>query len=253
MNTKVDFSDIKGQVALVTGSGQGIGKAIAEKLAAHGAHIVISDVNPETARKTADEIAGMGVETLSAACDVSSKEQVDNMFQKILEKWGKLDILVNNAGITMDGLFIRMKEEQWQKVLSVNLFGVFLCSQAASNIMRKVRKGTIISISSIAAHGNPGQANYSASKAGVIGLSNTLARELAPLGIRSNAIAPGFIRTPMTDKIPEKHRERILAGIPLARPGEPEDVANAVLFLASDLASYITGHVLDVNGGITGL
>ncbi|MDH4261968.1 MAG: 3-oxoacyl-[acyl-carrier-protein] reductase [Spirochaetia bacterium] len=253
MINKYDFSDIKGQVVLVTGSGQGIGRSIAEKFAAHGANIVISDVNPETANKTATEIAQYGVETLAIACDVSKKEQVENMFQKILDKWGKLDTLVNNAGITMDGLFIRMKEEQWLKVLEVNLFGVFLCSQAASNIMRKVRKGSIISISSIAARGNPGQSNYSASKAGVIGLSNTLARELAPLGIRSNCIAPGFIKTPMTDKIPEKHRERMLSAIPLARAGEPDDVANAALFLASELSSYITGHVLDVNGGISGL
>jgi len=253
MTGKYDFSDIKGQVVVITGSGQGIGRAIAEKFAAHGANIVISDVNPETANKTAQEIAAYGVETLAIACDVSNKEQVDEMFAKTLEKWGKVDVLVNNAGITIDGLFIRMKEEHWLKVLSVNLFSAFLCSQAASNIMRKVRKGCIISISSIAARGNPGQANYSASKAGVIGLSNTLARELAPLGIRSNCIAPGFIRTPMTDKIPDKHKERILSGIPLARPGEPEDVANAALFLASGLASYITGHVLDVNGGISGL
>jgi len=253
MNKKYEFSDIKGQVVLITGSGQGIGRAIAEKFAAHGANIVISDVNPDTAAKTAGEIAQYGVETLSVACDVSNQEQVDAMFEKTLAKWGKVDTLVNNAGITMDGLFIRMKAEAWQKVLSVNLFSMFLCSQAAANIMRKVRKGSIISISSIAARGNPGQANYSASKAGVIGLSNTLARELAPLGIRSNCIAPGFIKTPMTDKIPDKHRERILSGIPLARAGEPEDVANAALFFASELSAYITGHVLDVNGGISGL
>jgi len=250
---KYDFADIKGQVVVVTGSGQGIGRAIAEKFAAHGANIVISDINPETAAQTAKEVAAMGVETISVSCDVSNKEQVDAMFQQALEKWGKVDTLVNNAGITMDGLFIRMKEEQWDKVLSINLKGVYLCSQAASNIMRKVRKGTIISISSIAAQGNPGQANYSASKAGVIGLSNTLARELAPLGIRSNAIAPGFIQTPMTDKIPDKHRERILAAIPLARAGQPDDVANAALFLASEMASYITGHVLNINGGISSL
>jgi 3-oxoacyl-[acyl-carrier protein] reductase len=249
---KYDFADIKGSVVLVTGSGQGIGKAIAEKFASFGANVVVSDLNKETAENTAKEISSMGVDTLAIACDVSNKEQVDSMFQKILEKWGKLDILVNNAGITMDGLFIRMKEEQWSKVLTVNLTSMFFCSQAAANIMRKVRKGVIVNVSSIAAHGNPGQANYSASKAGVIGLSNTLARELAPLGIRCNAIAPGFIKTPMTDKIPDKHKERILSNIPLARIGDPEDVANAVLFLSSDMAGYITGHVLNINGGIGG-
>jgi len=251
--SKYDFSDLKGSVVLVTGSGQGIGKAIAEKFASFGANIVVSDLNPETAEATAKEISAMGVETIAVPCDVSDKEQVDSMFAKVLEKWGKLDILVNNAGITMDGLFIRMKPEQWTKVLSVNLTSMFYCSQAAANIMRKVRKGVIVNVSSIAAHGNPGQANYSASKAGVIGLSNTLAKELAPLGIRCNAIAPGFIKTPMTDKIPDKHKERILANIPLARIGDPEDVANAVVFLSSEMAGYITGHVLNINGGIGGL
>lgn len=248
-----NFADIKGQVVLITGSGQGIGRAIAEKFAAHGANIVISDINPETAKNTAAEIAAYGVETLAVACDVSNKEQVDRMFAQTVEKWGKVDTLVNNAGITMDGLLIQMKEEQWLKVLQVNLFSAFLCSQAAVNVMRKVRKGSLISISSIAAHGNPGQANYSASKAGLIALSNTIAREYASRNIRSNCIAPGFIKTAMTDKMDDKYKEPILKAIPLARIGEPEDIANAALFLASNLSSYITGQVLDVNGGLTGL
>lgn len=250
---KHDFSEIKGQVVVVTGSGQGIGKAIAEKFAAHGAHVVITDINQETAEATATELQTHGIETLAVACDVSKKEQVDNLFAKAVEKWGKVDILVNNAGITKDGLFIRMKEEAWDAVINVNLKGAYLCSQAAANIMRKARKGCIVSISSIAATGNPGQANYSASKAGVIGLSNTLAKELAPLGIRSNAVAPGFIHTAMTDKIPEKYRTKIIDAIPLKRIGEPDDVAKVILFLASELAEYITGQVIHINGGITNL
>ncbi len=249
----MEFSEMKDQVAIVTGSGQGIGRAIAEIYASHGVKIAVSDINQETANRAAEEIAKLGVETTAVACDVSQKEQVDKMFAAVLEKWGKIDILVNNAGITMDGLFIRMKEEQWNKVLNVNLNGVYLCSQAAANIMRKVRSGCIINMASIAAQGNPGQANYSASKAAVIGLTKTLARELAPLGIRCNAIAPGFIHTPMTDKMADKHKDRIIEAIPLKRPGEPLDVANAALFLASSMSSYITGHVLDVNGGISGL
>jgi len=254
MINKYDFSDIKGQVVLVTGSGQGIGRAIAENFAAHGANVVISDINNDTASKTAGEIAAAyGVETLAIACDVSNKEQVDAMFGKVVEKWSKLDILVNNAGITMDGLLIQMKPEQWSKVLQVNLFSAFLCSQAAINIMRKARKGCIINISSIAAKGNAGQANYSASKAGLIALSNSIAREYASRGIRSNCIAPGFIKTAMTDKMDEKYKEPILKAIPLGRIGEPEDIANAALFLASNLGSYVTGHVLEVNGGLSGL
>lgn len=250
---KNEFSELKDQVAVITGSGRGIGRCIAEKFAEYGVKVAISDIDLETANDTASEISKMGVETAAFACDVSKKEEVDALIGGTVEKWGKIDILINNAGITMDGLFIRMKEEQWSKVIEVNLKGVYLCAQAAANVMRKVRSGVIINMASIAAEGNPGQANYSASKAAVIGLTKTLAKELAPLGIRSNAIAPGFIHTPMTDKIPDKHRERIVEAVPLKRVGEPIDVANAALFLASPMASYITGHVLNVNGGITSL
>jgi len=250
---RYQFDDLNKKVVVVTGSGQGIGKAIALLFADHGANIVITDINQETANQTAEEIKTRGVDAIAVASDVSSKDDVNNLFAKAVEKWGRVDVLINNAGITMDGLFIRMKEEQLDRVLDINLKGTFLCAQAAANVMRKERSGVIINISSIAAQGNPGQANYSASKAGVIGLTKTLAKELAPLGIRCNAIAPGFIHTPMTDKIPEKYKEKVLAAIPLARFGEPDDVAKVALFLASDLSSYITGHILDINGGISGL
>ncbi|MES0491086.1 MAG: 3-oxoacyl-ACP reductase FabG [Leptospirales bacterium] len=248
-----EFESIEGKVAVITGSGRGIGKGIAEKLASHGAHVVISDIDMQTAEATAEEIAKTGVETLAVSCDVSNEEDVKNMFAKTFEKWGKVDILINNAGINKDGLFIRMKPDAWKKVIDVNLTGMFYCTQAAANIMRKQRSGTIVCISSIAANGNPGQANYSASKAGVIGMANTLAKELAPFGIRVNCVSPGFIDTPMTQAIPEKHKVRIIESIPLNRAGKPEDIAKAVLFLTSDMAEYITGHVLNINGGITAL
>ncbi|MDH5720778.1 MAG: 3-oxoacyl-ACP reductase FabG [Spirochaetia bacterium] len=250
---KYSFEDIKDKVVIVTGSGQGIGRDIAEHFADYGAKIVITDIHEDTAQATAEEIAKKGVDTHSVVCDVSNFEQVKNMVDNTVEKWGKIDILVNNAGITMDNFFIRMKPEQWNKVIDINLNGVYNCTYAAVGVMRKVKSGNIVNISSISAQGNPGQANYSASKAGVIGFTKTLGRELASMGIRVNAVAPGFIKTAMTDKIPEEIRERMLKGIPLGRPGYPEDVANAVLFLASDLSSYVTAHVLDVNGGISGL
>ncbi|MDH5716222.1 MAG: 3-oxoacyl-ACP reductase FabG [Spirochaetia bacterium] len=247
------FQDLKDKVVIITGSGQGIGKSIAEHFADNGSHVVISDIHEETAQNTADEIKKKGVDTLAVVCDVSKYDDAKNLVSKTVEKWGKVDILINNAGITMDGLFLRMKPEQWQKVLDVNLTGVYNCTHCAVNVMRKERKGNIISLSSISAQGNPAQANYSASKAGVIGFTKTLGKELASLGIRVNAIAPGFIQTAMTDKIPEELREKMIAHIPLGRPGQPEDIANAALFLASEMSSYITAHVLDINGGIAGL
>ena len=248
-----EFKSLKDQVVIITGSGQGIGKEIAIELANVGAKVVITDVNKETAQNTAEEIVQSGGQAMAVVCDVTNSESVHAMFDEVMAKYETVDILINNAGITMDGLFIRMKEEAWRKVIEVNLTGMFLCSQVASNIMRKARKGNIICISSIAAGGNPGQANYSASKAGVIGLSNTLAKELAPFKIRVNSIAPGFVNTPMTQKMADKHKDRIISAIPLGRAGEPEDIANLVLFLASDLSAYITGQVIHVNGGITGL
>lgn len=250
---KYQFEDLKDAVVIITGSGRGIGKGIAEVFADFGSKIVITDIDENTAKETAAEIAKKGVETLSYVCDVSKFDQVEAMMVDVAAKWGKIDVLVNNAGITQDGLFLRMKPEQWQKVLDINLTGTYNCTSAAVNVMRKAKKGAIINISSIAAGGNPGQANYSASKAGVIGFTKALGKELAPMGIRVNAIAPGFIQTAMTDKIPEKLREMMLQAIPMKRPGQPEDIAKAIVFLASELSSYITAQVIDVNGGLASL
>ncbi len=243
--------DLKGKAAIVTGSARGIGKAIAEKLAEAGANVLINDINEDSAKQTAQEIAQKyGVETIFFACDISKEEQANQLVETCKEKWGKVDILVNNAGITKDTLLLRMNKEQWDQVINVNLTGTFLCTRAAFKIMMNQRSGVIINISSIAGeNGNVGQANYSASKAGVIGFTKTVAVEGAARGVRCNAIAPGFIQTAMTDAIPDKIKEKMIASIPLKRPGQPEDIANAVLFLASDLSSYITGQVLDVNGG----
>ncbi|MCS6985216.1 MAG: 3-oxoacyl-ACP reductase FabG [Leptospiraceae bacterium] len=247
------FEDLKDAVVIVTGSGRGIGKAIAELFAEYGSKVVITDIDEATAKATAEEIAGKGGQTLSYTCDVAKMESVESMVNDVVAKWGKIDVLVNNAGITMDGMFLRMKSDQWQRVIDINLTGTYNCTFAVVQHMRKTKKGAIVNISSIAAHGNPGQANYSASKAGVIGFTKALGKELAPFGIRVNAVAPGFVQTAMTDKIPEKLREQMLAAIPMRRPGQPIDIARVVLFLASELSSYITAAVIDVNGGIAGL
>ncbi len=243
--------DLKGKTAIITGSARGIGKAIAEKLAQAGANVLINDISEEQARQTAEEISKKySVETIYYACDISKEEQAENLIQTCKEKWGKVDILVNNAGITRDTLLLRMTKEQWDQVINVNLTGTFLCTKAAFKIMMNQRSGVIINISSIAGeNGNIGQANYSASKAGVIGFTKSVAIEGAARGVRCNAIAPGFIQTAMTDAIPDKIKEKMIASIPLKRPGQPEDVANCVLFLCSDLSSYITGQIIDVNGG----
>lgn len=247
------FEDLKDKVALVTGSGRGIGKSIAETLADYGCKIIVNDINQETADETAKELAGKGVETFAHACDISNAEQVSSFVSASVEKFGKIDILVNNAGITQDTLFLRMSQEQWQRVIDINLTGTYLVTQAVIKVMSKAKSGNIINISSVARHGNVGQANYSASKAGVVGFTNAIASEFSKRGIRANTVAPGFISTPMTDAMPDKAREAVLAGIPLGRAGLPEDIANAILFLVSDLSSYITGQVIDVNGGLRGL
>lgn len=242
--------NLSGKAAVVTGSARGIGKAIAHKLASLGADIVISDINAEQAQAAAAELASQtGRKVIAQAGDISKQEDAEALVDACVKTFGHIDILVNNAGITKDTLFMRMKKEQWDAVIAVNLTGTYLCAQAAFKQMMKQRSGAIVNISSIAKDGNMGQANYSASKAGVVGFTKTVALEGAPRGIRCNAIAPGFIKTDMTDAIPEAIRNRMVKMIPLQRAGLPEDIANGVAFLASDMASFITGHVLDINGG----
>jgi 3-oxoacyl-[acyl-carrier protein] reductase len=242
---------LSGKTALVTGAAQGIGREIAMGLAADGADVAICDVNLEAAQKTASDIATKGRKTLALKANVAASAEVTAMIDQVVEKLGRIDILVNNAGITRDGLILRMKEEDWDLVLDINLKGAFNCSKAALKYLSKQRGGTIINIASIVgAMGNAGQANYVASKAGLIGLTKTIAREYANRGVTSNAVAPGFIDTAMTQALSETVRADLAKQIPLGRLGTPEDVAHAVRFLASPAATYITGHVLHVNGGM---
>ncbi|MDO9124793.1 MAG: 3-oxoacyl-[acyl-carrier-protein] reductase [Deltaproteobacteria bacterium] len=243
--------ELSGKVALVTGAAQGIGKAIALLLARNGADVVVSDINLEKAQETTNEIQGMGRRSFAIKVNVADLKDVERMVEAIVEQFGRIDILVNNAGITRDRLILRMTEEDWDAVLDVNLKGTFNCTKAVIRHMSKQKSGKIVSIASVSGEmGNPGQANYAASKAGVIGFTKTIAREFAGRGINVNAIAPGYIQTPMTDAVPEKAKEELKRMIPMERLGKPEDVAQAVLFLVSENSSYITGQVLNVNGGI---
>lgn len=243
---------LKDQVAIVTGGAQGIGRSIAEALAGEGAYIVVSDINAELAAKTASEIKEKyHVETFSVAGNVALPADCEQLIQQTLDKFSKINILINNAGITRDNLVLRMTEQEWDSVISVNLKGVFNCTKAASRVLLKQRSGRIVNIASVVGlMGNAGQANYSASKGGVIALTKSCAREFASRNILVNAVAPGFIRTAMTDKLTEETKKKLADQIPLNRLGEPEDVAKAVLFLCSEDSSYITGHVLSVNGGM---
>lgn len=239
------------QVALVTGASRGIGRSIALKLAAEGVFVIATATSESGAIATVEAIAAQGGKGKAVKLDVSSSGEVEALFQTIVAEQGRLDILVNNAGITKDGLLLRMKEEEWDAVLDTNLKGAFLCTKAAAKVMTKARYGRIVNISSVVGEmGNPGQLNYCASKAGMFGMTKSAARELAKRNVTVNAVAPGFIETDMTAVLPEKSREALLQQIPLERLGSPEDVANAVYFLVSPLASYITGHVLSVNGGM---
>ena len=243
--------DFTGKKALVTGSGGGIGKSIALLLAEMGADIIVNDVSSENAQQTAREIISKGRKALVSDANVVHDVQVKTMFESISQNLGRIDILVNNAGITKDSLLMDMKEEQWDQVMDVNLKGVFLCCQYAARMMSEQQYGKIINISSASGQiGNIGQVNYAASKGGVISITKTLAKELARYKINVNAVAPGFIRTPMTQTVPEKVEKYLIGQIPLRRAGEPEEIANAVAFLASDMSAYITGQVLSVNGGM---
>lgn len=243
---------LKGKTAVITGSGRGIGKAIAMKLASLGANIVINDVpSSDYADTTCEEIKALGVDSIVVKGDVRNSEDVAMLIKTTLDKFGRIDIFVNNAGITRDGLMLRMSEDDWDLVLDINLKGAFNCIKAVARPMMKQRGGSIINIASVVGiMGNPGQANYSASKAGLIGLTKTTAKEFASRGIRCNAVAPGFIASDMTDKLSDDVKKEYFSAIPLGEFGTTEDVANVVAFLASDMSGYVTGQVINVDGGL---
>jgi len=243
---------LEGKTAIVTGAARGIGKAVALRFAQEGCNIAFTDlVIDENAKATEAEIAAYGVKTKGYASNAAQFEDTHTVVNQIVSDFGRIDILVNNAGITRDGLMMRMSEQQWDMVINVNLKSAFNFIHALTPVMIKQRAGSIINMSSVVGvHGNAGQANYSASKAGMIGLAKSIARELGSRGIRANAIAPGFIITEMTHQLSEEVREEWAKQIPLKRGGTPEDVANAALFLASDLSSYVTGQVIQVDGGM---
>ncbi|MCM2979754.1 3-oxoacyl-[acyl-carrier-protein] reductase [Niallia circulans] len=243
---------LAGKVAVVTGASRGIGKSIALELAKQGADVVVNYAGSvDRANEVVKEIEALGRKAMSIQCDVSDSDAVNAMMKEVLDAFGSLDILVNNAGITRDNLLMRMKDSEWDDVINTNLKGVFLCTKAVTRPMMKQRKGRIINITSIVGvTGNPGQANYVAAKAGVIGFTKTTAKELAQRNITVNAIAPGFITTDMTDKLTEEVKNGMLTQIPLGQFGKPEDIANAVVFLASDESSYITGQTLHIDGGM---
>lgn len=243
---------LKGKTAVVTGASRGIGRAIAVRLAKLGANVVVNYRTSEDAvRKVVKEIEALGVKVLAIQADISSYNDVENMMKKCIKEFGSIDILVNNAGITKDGLLMRMKEEDFDNVIDINLKGAFNCTKHVSAIMLKQRSGRVINISSVTGlTGNAGQVNYSAAKAGIIGMTKSVAREFASRGVTCNAVAPGYIQTDMTDILPAKGMDSIMNTIPLKRLGNPEDVANVVAFLASEEASYITGQVISVDGGM---
>ena len=239
------------RTAIVTGAGQGIGRAIALDLASTGVDVVVADINLDAAKGTVSDVEGKGVRSLPVEVDVSDSDSVEKMVKSSTDSFGKVDYLVNNAGITRDGLLMRMDDSAWRSVLDVNLTGTYLCSRMVVRLMMKQKFGRIVNISSVVgAMGNAGQTNYAASKAGVMGFTRSLAREVAARNITVNAVAPGFIQTAMTDELPEKARQELVARIPSRRLGTPEDVATCVRFLLSDQASYVTGQVLHVNGGM---
>ena len=243
--------DLNGKVALVTGASQGIGRATALALSRAGARVAVAARNAEKLAAIETEIASAGAEALAIPMDVADAEQVKAGFKRAIERFGRLDILVNNAAVTRDGLAVRMKPEDWDAVLRTNLTGAYICAQQALGVMLRQRSGRIINVTSVVAEtGNAGQANYVAAKAGLIGLTRALAVEVASRSITVNAVAPGFIVSPMTDPLPDAVKQQLLARIPLGRMGMDAEIAAAIVFLASDEAAYITGAVLDVNGGL---
>jgi 3-oxoacyl-(acyl-carrier-protein) reductase len=239
------------KVALVTGAGRGIGQAIAVMLAQDGVDIVVNDMDSDSAEQTAEMIHSIGRKTLVSGANIVERSEVETMFDAITNQFSRLDVLVNNAGITRDNLLVKMTEEEWDQVMAVNLKGVFNCTQLAAKMMAEQNSGKIVNVSSASGQmGNIGQVNYATSKAGIIGMTKTLAKELARFNINVNAIAPGFINTPMTAQVPDKVKDKIKASIPLSRFGQPEDVAKAVKFLVSEESDYITGQVIACNGGL---
>lgn len=242
---------LKDKVCVITGSARGIGYAIGEEFAKNGAKVVLSDVLEDALDDSVKKLSESGAEVFGAVADVTDADQVSTLVKSVTEKYGSIDVLVNNAGVTRDTLLVRMSEADWDLVLKVNLKGAFLMTQAVAKVMMKQRSGKIVSISSVVGlMGNAGQANYSASKAGLIGLTKSAARELAGRGICVNAVAPGFIETEMTAKLSDNAKATFLDGIPLKRAGQPHDIARTVLFLSSSASDYITGQVLGVNGGL---
>jgi len=241
--------EFEGKVVLVTGSAQGIGREAIRAFSSEGAVVVLNDFNNEALEQALEDQKASGTKCLGIRADTSRKSEVDRMFGLIIEEMGRLDVLVNNAGITRDAFLHKMTEDQWRQVIDVNLTGVFFCLQAAANIMRKAGGGSIINISSDARYGNPGQANYSAAKEGIVGLTRTAAKELAARKVRVNAVSPGPIDTPMLRAVPEKALQTFLSAIPMGRAGSVNELSELILFLASERSSYITGQVINCDGG----
>lgn len=242
---------LKDKVAVITGGGRGIGKATAELFAKEGAKIVIADFDTETGEKTAAELVASGAAAIFVQVNVADRDHVASLFERTVAEYGRVDVLVNNAGITADGWLVKMSEEAWDRVIAVNLKGVFNCGQAAAKVMIEQGSGVILNAASVVGlYGNMGQTNYAATKAGVIGMAKSWAKELGPKGIRSNAVAPGFIMTDMMSSVPQKVLDMMTDKTPLKRLGQAEDIARAYLFLASDEASYVNGVVLSVDGGL---